>query len=281
MNRLRVAWLPDGKRLHLYHDPIDLIIQAFGRPAEVGRAYDAGIARARALLPELREDVQRLKAGALPQGPAGQRALAACAAVPGGPPAVAVLHGAIADEMLAAMVQAGQLERGFVNNRGAVSFHLAEGQSLTPQSMDWPAYHRFDVQLPVSAATRTRGLTAAGWAYDGMALGWVNRIHVAAGSATMAASCLAGIATRMLPLEGGQTLTAVPQSPLEDIPLYAPVPDMARDEAAAILAQGREVAEQLFAGSVITLAAMELGEQYCLVAPPNYSLKSIIMGLDG
>jgi uncharacterized protein len=279
VNRLRVAWLPDGKRLHLYQGPLDLIIQAFGPPAEVGRAYDAGIARARALLLELQEDVARLKAGELPQGAAGQRALAACAAVPGGLPAAA-LHGAIADELLAAMAQAGQLERGFVNNRGAVSFHLAEGQSLTPQSLDWPAYHRFDTKLPVGAATRTRGLVAAGWAYDGMVLGWVNRIHVAAGSAALASACLGGIAARMLPAEGVQPLSVVPQGLLMDVPLYAPVRDIAQDEAAAILAQGRAVAEQLFADGVITLAAMELGEQYCLVAPPHYSLKAI-MGLDG
>ena len=31
MNGQQVAWLADGKRLHLNHGPIDLIIEAFGR----------------------------------------------------------------------------------------------------------------------------------------------------------------------------------------------------------------------------------------------------------
>ena len=32
----QAAMLPDGRRLHLQHGPIDLIIEAFGEPAEVG-----------------------------------------------------------------------------------------------------------------------------------------------------------------------------------------------------------------------------------------------------
>ena len=31
--------LPDGRRLHLNHGPIDLIIEAVGEPAEVDASY--------------------------------------------------------------------------------------------------------------------------------------------------------------------------------------------------------------------------------------------------
>ena len=34
MNGPQIAWLADGKRLHLNHGPIDLIIETFGREAE-------------------------------------------------------------------------------------------------------------------------------------------------------------------------------------------------------------------------------------------------------
>lgn len=82
MNRLQIAWLADGKRLHLRSGPVDVIIHAFGQPAEVGRAYDAAIERARVLVGELTEDIPLLRAGSAPASPAGLRAAAACAAVP-------------------------------------------------------------------------------------------------------------------------------------------------------------------------------------------------------
>ena len=142
MTRLHVAWLPDGKKLHLHNGPLNLIIQAFGRPAEIGRAYDAAIERARALVTELADDLPRLQAGHVPQSNAGRRAVAACAVVPGALGPVTAICGAVADEVLAEMVQAGQLDRGFVNNRGAVALHLAEGQSIMPNATDWQEFAR-------------------------------------------------------------------------------------------------------------------------------------------
>jgi hypothetical protein len=46
MSGARSARLPDG-RLHLQHGPIDLVIEAFGAPDEVVRAYDQATARFR------------------------------------------------------------------------------------------------------------------------------------------------------------------------------------------------------------------------------------------
>ncbi len=280
MRRLRVAWLPDGKRLHLQEGVLDLIIQAFGSPPEVGRAYDACIERARALLVELAEELPLLQAGKAATGAAGRRILAACEGLD--VPKLAVLHGAVADELCAAMAAAGQVERAFVNNRGILSFHLAEGQSVTPRMMDWPAYQRYDVNVPLSAALRTRGLAAAGWFYDGLALGWVNRIHVAAGSAALAASCMGAISVCMRPETDESTCLAEAVRPgcaLGGLEIYRPVPvDGAM--AAAIHARGLAAAQKLFDSGTITLAAIELEEIYRLVAPPHYSLK-VMVNLDG
>ena len=35
----QMALMPDGKRLHLHHGPIDLIIEAFGPSNEVRKSY--------------------------------------------------------------------------------------------------------------------------------------------------------------------------------------------------------------------------------------------------
>ncbi len=46
-------WLPDGKRLHLNHGPIDLIVEAFGERHEVEAAHAQAVARFQTILSEL------------------------------------------------------------------------------------------------------------------------------------------------------------------------------------------------------------------------------------
>src|SRR5450631_1367195 len=56
----RRAKLADG-RLHLNHGPIDLVIEAFGPAAEVGRAYDQAWARFPEILPDLTKELIQLR----------------------------------------------------------------------------------------------------------------------------------------------------------------------------------------------------------------------------
>jgi uncharacterized protein len=276
---LRVAWLPDGKRLHLQNGLVNLIVQAFGPPAGVGRAYSAGIERARALVLELADDVPRLQAGEAPQSEVGLRAAAACAQVPGALGPLTVLSGAVADEVLAAMVQGERLDRAFVNNHGVVGFHLAEGQSLSPQGMDWPEFARYDATtVAIPAAARTRGIAAGGWHYHGFAFGCVDRIYAASTSGAMAEAVLGSITTRMLP---GRALETVPAGTLEPgsvlgaLGVY-PLQDLAADEVAQAMAQGREAATALFDAGISTLALIELRGKNFLAAPPQFSLRSLL-----
>ena len=274
-----MAWLADGKRLHLQNGLVNLIIQAFGPPSEVGRAYNAGIERARALVFELAEDVPRLQAGGVPQTVVGLRAVAACTQVPGARGPVTALTGAVADEVLTAMAEGGRLDRGFVNNHGAVAFHLAEGQSITPAAMDWPAFPRYEARVPIAAAMRSRGAAAAGWRFDGFALGCVDRIYTAAPSAAVAEAALGRIAAAMLPAAGAQTVPAEtldPQSVLGGLEVYPPLPDLTGEAAVEVLARGREVADALFAAGIVTLALMGVEESYYLAAAPHLSLKSML-----
>jgi ApbE superfamily uncharacterized protein (UPF0280 family) len=45
--------LPDGRRLHLQHGPIDLIVEAWGDARAVAAAYQRAVARFPTILPEL------------------------------------------------------------------------------------------------------------------------------------------------------------------------------------------------------------------------------------
>ncbi len=280
MSRLRVAWLADGKRLHLQNGPVNLIIQAFGPPSEVGRAYSAGIERARALVLELAEDVPRLQSGLAPHTTVGLRAVDACAQVPGALGPLTALPGAVADEVLSAMAQGGRLDRGFVNNHGVVALHLAEGRSISPQTMDWPEFSRYDgTTLVIPAAARTRGLAAGGWQYNRFAFGCVDRVYAASTSCALAEAVLGSITSRMLP---DKTLETVPaqtldaQNILGEFGVYPPLQGLTGDEVAQAMAQGRDVMTTLFAGGTATLALIELQGENFLVAPPQFSLTSLL-----
>jgi hypothetical protein len=58
---IQAAMLPDGKRLHLQHGPIDLIIAADGKAAEVRRTYMAARARFDTVLTRLAGELPLLR----------------------------------------------------------------------------------------------------------------------------------------------------------------------------------------------------------------------------
>ncbi len=230
-----MAWLPDGKRLHLRHGAVDAVIQAHGRPRVVGRAYDAAIARAKEVLLDL--------AGAKLEGMVARRALAADAAVPHGAGPVAALAGAVADELLDAMRVTGLLDRAFVNNHGAVALHLAEGQSFTAEAIDWPWRPLLAGRLPRAWPGSAQALASTGWK---SADGEVDAITVAAGCAAAAAAAAAAIAAAMFP---GVGPVQVPQ----------PLPDGLTPEAATqALAQGFERAGLLRSGGAVAWVLFSL-----------------------
>ena len=129
------ARLPDG-RLHLQHGPIDLIIEAFGAADEVERAYGQAIERFGDILPTLVRELPILRrpvgdAYPLLQGPVARRMAEAVwphRAVYITP--MAAVAGAVADEMLEAMVRGRTLDKAYVNNGGDIAIHLTPGHEL-------------------------------------------------------------------------------------------------------------------------------------------------------
>ena len=126
---------PDG-RLHLQHGPIDLIIEAFGASDEVERAYRQAIDCFGDILPTLVRELPALRrpvgdAYPLLQGPVARRMVEAVwphRAVFITP--MAAVAGAVADEMLQAMLADRALDKAYVNDGGDIAIHLAPGHSL-------------------------------------------------------------------------------------------------------------------------------------------------------
>ena len=115
------ARLADG-RLHLQHGPIDLIVEAFGRADEVECAYGQAVARFGDILPTLVGELLLLRrplgeAYPLLQGPVARRMAEAtwphraAYITP-----MAAVAGAVADEMLQAVVAGRTIDKAYEND---------------------------------------------------------------------------------------------------------------------------------------------------------------------
>ena len=129
------ARLSDG-RLHLQHGPIDLIIEAFGAADEVERAYGQAVDRFGDILPTLVRELPILRrpvndAYPLLQGPVARRMAEAVwphRSVYITP--MAAVAGAVADEMVQALVKDRRLDKAYVNDGGDIAIHLTPGHEL-------------------------------------------------------------------------------------------------------------------------------------------------------
>jgi ApbE superfamily uncharacterized protein (UPF0280 family) len=160
--------LADG-RLHLQHGPIDLIIEAFGEPAEVTLGYRQAWQRFQDILPMLVAELPLLRRQVDDdhpgvEGPVARRMLAACqphAATFITP--MAAVAGAVADEVLAAMMTQRRLAKVYVNNGGDIAFYLAPGETLASgvvSNTDCPAV---DGIATITADMPVRGIATSGW----------------------------------------------------------------------------------------------------------------------
>src|SRR5262249_47877084 len=132
----QVSLLPDGRRLHLNHGPIDTVIEAWGEPREVRAAYDQATVAFQDVLPPLGKELATLRwplGETAPElrGPVARRMLAACwpfrnsFITP-----MAAVAGAVADHLLVAMLAGRSLARAYVNDGGDIAFHLAANERL-------------------------------------------------------------------------------------------------------------------------------------------------------
>ncbi|RTL61110.1 MAG: UPF0280 family protein [Hyphomicrobiales bacterium] len=124
-----------GGRLHLSHGPIDVVLKAWGAPGELRAAYDAAAARFASILPELCDELPQLRTpiSKTPKvdGAVARRMVVACrpfADVFITP--MAAVAGAVADDLMAHMLEAAHLSRAFVNDGGDIAVHVAPGESL-------------------------------------------------------------------------------------------------------------------------------------------------------
>jgi ApbE superfamily uncharacterized protein (UPF0280 family) len=257
------ARLGDG-RLHLQHGPIDLIIEAFGAPAEVDAAYLQAIERFGDILPTLVRELAVLRrpvgdAYPLLQGPVARRMAAAVwphRAVYITP--MAAVAGAVADEMLHALVKDRALDKAYVNDGGDIAIHLTPGHQLSAGIF----VNALDGRVRLSHDQPARGIATSGWRGRSFSLGIADAVTVLASTAAAADAAATMIANAVAvdhpSIERRPACDLDPDSDLGELPVTVAVGALPARAIARALDNGITEARRLRLLGLIEGAALSL-----------------------
>ncbi len=184
-----VRFLPDERRLHLHDGPIDLIIEAFGKPSEIETAYRAAARRFITVLDELCEELQLLRSEARADGPMPKGQVARRMAKAVAPFAreafitpMAAVAGSVAEEILDAMMQAASPSRAYVNDGGDIAIHLSAGEFIRIGMIERPDRPSLLGMVLLRAERRIHGVATSGWRGRSFLSGNRRRRHGSCGS---------------------------------------------------------------------------------------------------
>ncbi len=278
MRTPQIAFLADGRRLHLQDGPIDLIVEARGTEAKLRAAYDAAARRFTGLLDELCSELPLLRQAADPrqcllQGPVARRMHAAVApfATDHFITPMAAVAGSVAEEILGVMVEAACLERAYVNNGGDIALHLADGEQFTVGLMDRPDDHGLLQTVIINADDPSRGVATSGRHGRSFSLGIADAVTVLARTASQA-DAAATIIANAVDLPGHPAILRCPAHDLQpDSDLGArlvtrDVGELTGHEIGRALESGAACARKLLAAALIDGAALRLQGETVLVS---------------
>lgn len=254
----QAAWLPDGRRLHLQHGPIDLILDAEGPARDLAlraatRRFETVLEELVSELPELRRPICEDPSA---RGAVARRMIAATA-----PHAdvfvtpMAAVAGAVADEVLSVMRCAGPLSKAYVNNGGDIAFHMAPGETFRVAG---PAG-----EIRVGADRGVRGLATSGWRGRSRSLGIADAVTAAAKDAA-SADVAATMIANAVDLPGHPEVQRTPaneldpESDLGDRPVTVAVGPLSRKNVDIALKRGERRAEALMRRGCLEEAALTL-----------------------
>jgi ApbE superfamily uncharacterized protein (UPF0280 family) len=289
MTRRPQIALLDGSRLHLQDGPIDLIIGAEGLDAEIRRAYQAAAERFAGLLDELCGELSELRKAADPRccwlrGVVARRMYQAVApfAVDTFITPMAAVAGAVAEEILCAMLAVAPLKRAYVNNGGDIALHLADGATFAVGLMDRPDASGILRALTIRADDSTRGVATSGRYGRSFSLGIADAVTVLARTAAQA-DAAATIVANAVDLPGHPAIIRHPACDIQpDSDLGArlvtrDVGPLDDNEITDALAAGEGRAQQLLAAGLIEGAVLQVcgklrilgARQLDLIRPPQ------------
>jgi ApbE superfamily uncharacterized protein (UPF0280 family) len=283
----QIAFLADGRRLHLQDGPIDLILEACGSEIDVSAAYQAAARRFTGLLDELCAELPLLRQAADPkrcllQGTVARRMHAAaapfasdCFITP-----MAAVAGAVAEEVLSAMLQAARLTRAYVNNGGDIALHLAEGEHFTVGLAERPDASGLMRTMIIHADDPTRGIATSGRHGRSFSLGIADAVTVLARTAAQA-DAAATIIANSVDLPGHPAIIRrpahdlQPDSDLGTRLVTRDVGELSAGEIEDALESGAACARKLLERGLVDGAALRLHGEMITVAARAIEMPAI------
>ncbi len=274
------ARTPDGSRLHLQHGPIDLIVEAWGEPADVADAYRRAWERFQPLLDELVAELPALRRPLDPLVDAFSGSVArrmAAAVRPFGDRFItpmAAVAGAVADEICAVMAADGTLHRAYVNDGGDIALFLSPGASFDVGVVAVPDRPALLGKATVRSDGPIRGVATSGRHGRSFSLGIADAVTVLAADAARA-DAAATLIANAVDLPGHPAIHRVPASELDpDSDLgsrlvTAEVGALGPDEVARAIERGVDEAERMRDDGLIIAAVLCLGDRVARVAAPS------------
>jgi ApbE superfamily uncharacterized protein (UPF0280 family) len=263
----QVGWLADGRRLHLNHGPIDLIVETFGDEDERRAAHEAAFDRFATILEELVSELPELRRPVLASprpfaGPTARRMERAAQKFhPEFITPMAAVAGSVADEIMAAIIAATRLDKAYVNDGGDIAIHL-EGDAVISAAIAGTG-HGFDDRLVIRAADPVRGIATSGWRGRSFSLGIADAVTVLAENAA-AADAAATLIANAVDLPGHPVIRRqsanemAPDTDLGPRLVTVGVGALSRQEVAAALDHGVAVAQAYLGRALIHGAALFL-----------------------
>jgi hypothetical protein len=249
---------------------MDLIVEAFGDPREVETAYRAATGRFVTLLDELCDELSYLRRACSPEAkwPHGAVARRMVAAVM--PYAseyfitpMAAVAGAVAEEVLAAMVTSAELSRAYVNDGGDIALYLQAGEKFVVGMIEQPESPSLLGTTTVHDQDAVRGIATSGWRGRSFSLGIADAVTVLADRAA-AADAAATIIANAVDLPGHPAIVRVPacdlapDSDLGERRVTQGVAALGLEEVHQALRAGAETADRLLRIGLIRSAALNL-----------------------
>ncbi len=273
----QVALLPDGRRLHLHHGPIDLIIDADGPTGAMRAAWQAAEFRFRDLLATLVTELPDLRRACPPdgltlQGPVAQRMVRAVTphAARQFVTPMAAVAGAVADEIRAAILCAAPgLARLHVNNGGDIALWLAPGERAVMgvahpgDAASGQAAPRLIDRLILDASDGIGGIASSSRHGRSLSLGIADNVTVLARDAAAADVAATLIANAVDPgphaaIRRRAASAIAPDSDLGDRAVTVSVGHLTDDAVALALDRGVALAAEMLADGLIDAALLAL-----------------------
>jgi ApbE superfamily uncharacterized protein (UPF0280 family) len=264
----------DARRWHFQHGPIDLVLEAFGDEVAVAAAHERAWRRFATVLDELVAELPALR-GEVERavglkGVVARRMVAACLPyrdvfiTP-----MAAVAGAVAEEILLAIVAGSGVSRAYVNNGGDIALHLGAGESFRiglVADVDRATRHghrlAVDGTFEVKDAMPVRGIATSGWQGRSWSLGIADSVTALAATAA-AADAAATMIANAVNVEHA-AIRRRPATEVDDntdlggLPVTVDVGALPEDAVATALANGVQRAEGLLARGLIWGAVLVL-----------------------